>query len=71
MKNQKYACDICEKVFKSTNGVKHHIQNHDKIIELKCNICERIFMRNSGLRNHFRKCHDEEAEITYMRNWIQ
>ena len=47
-------CEICEKEFKNTSGLKKHFNNtHDlKKNEYNCNICQKVFNFQSRLTKH-------------------
>lgn len=46
-----YACDICQKVFKSNIGLSRHKQIH-KTKQYGCDVCGKTFRRQSSLHNH-------------------
>ena len=52
-------CEICDKEFKSNNGLKRHFNIVHKLMkELQCNICQKVFKTQSELTKHVKNSHE-------------
>ena len=59
-------CEICEKEFKNTRGLKTHFDiTHDLKKEHQCNICQKVFNIKGYLTNHM-KFETFLANVTIM-----
>ena len=51
-------CEICDKEFKSSKGLKNHfILVHKLMKEHQCNICQKVFKLQSQLTSHVKIAH--------------
>ena len=54
-------CEICDKAFKSNNGLKHHFNIVHKLMkEHQCNICQSAFKLQSQLTSHMKTAHENK-----------
>ena len=57
-----YQCDICDKFYSLSQGLKVHVRNiHLKIGHKKCHICEAVMFRGH-LKRHIDIVHNEEKK---------
>lgn len=54
-------CQICDKKFKTLEGVEKHRLDHRKVFE--CEPCKRVFTTKIRLYNHNRRFHSAEKDI--------
>ena len=68
---QKYYCDICNREFTSSRGLKVHIISHNKEEKpkiLDCNFCNKTFSNTKILKIHFTRCKEKkESEIKHVK----
>ena len=51
--NNPFKCEICDKEFKSNNGLKNHFNIVHKLMkERRCNICQKVFKLTNELSSH-------------------
>lgn len=55
-------CEICNKVFSSSQTFSNHMKLHSKDLEFKCEICRKCFVSRSVLGNHM-KTHDDSYKV--------
>ena len=54
-------CEICDKEFKSNNGLKYHFNIVHKLMEEhQCNICQSEFKLQSQLISHMKNTHENK-----------
>ena len=54
-------CEICDKEFKSHNGLKHHFNiTHNLEKQYQCNICQKNFLVKSQLTSHVKIVHQNK-----------
>ena len=59
---KQHFCEICSKVFSSSQTYSNHMKLHSKELEYKCEVCGKCFVSRSVLGNHM-KTHDESNKI--------
>ena len=59
---KQHFCEICNKVFSSSQTYSNHMKLHSKELEYKCEVCGKCFVSRSVLGNHM-KTHDESNKI--------
>ena len=64
MKDQiKIKCEICDKEFKTKNGLKNHFNiTHDLEKEHHCNICQKAFNILNQLTTHMKVVHSKNKK---------
>ena len=56
-------CEICDKEFKSNNGLKYHFNTFHKLMkEHQCNICQQKFKLQSQLTSHVKITHENQKK---------
>ena len=56
-----YKCEICDKEFKTYNGLKYHFNITHKLEKiLQCNICQKNFNTQSQLTWHTKFVHEDQ-----------
>ena len=54
-------CEICDKEFKTNNGLKNHFNLVHKLMkEHQCNICQKVFKLQSQLTLHMKIAHENK-----------
>ena len=53
-KRGQHECDVCEKRFRESSGLKRHVRIHTNEKPYECDVCEKRFTRASSLRDHMR-----------------
>ena len=54
-------CEICDKDFKSNNGLKNHFNIVHKLMkEHQCNICQKVFKLQTQLNSHVKIVHENK-----------
>ena len=54
-------CEICDKEFKSNNGLKNHFNIVHKLMkEPQCNICQKVFKLQTQLTSHVKIAHENK-----------
>ena len=54
-------CDICDKEFQSSNGLKYHFNTtHNLEKEYQCNICQKVFNIQNQLTLHVKTVHENK-----------
>ena len=54
-------CEICDKEFKSNNGLKTHLNLVHKLMkEHQCNICQAVFKVQRQLNSHVKIAHENK-----------
>ena len=54
-------CEICDKEFRSNNGLKNHLNVFHKLMdEHQCNICQSVFKLQSQLNSHVKIIHENK-----------
>ena len=57
-------CDICDKDFKSTDGLRAHFNGvHNVIKEHQCNICQKVIRFQCQLISHVKTTAHENIKI--------
>ncbi len=54
-----FACEICQKTFKTPQDVKIHRVVHSDLKKYKCQLCEKEFKRTTNLKEHLLTHSDE------------
>ena len=53
-----FKCEICEKEFKKSKGLKYHFNiSHNLKQQHQCNICQKVFNIQSQLNSHVKIVH--------------
>ena len=56
-----FKCEICEKYFKKSNGLKYHFKVvHNLERQHHCNICQKAFDSQSKLTRHMKLVHENK-----------
>ena len=66
-------CEICEKDFKSNEGLRKHFNNvHNYSEEHQCNICQKNFKLHAKLILHVKIVHENKklhkCDVTHVEN---
>ena len=71
MKDQiKIKCEICDKEFKTKNGLKNHFNiTHDLQKEHLCNICQKAFNILNQLTTHMKVVHSKNKAYHKCESW--
>ena len=68
-------CEICDKEFKSNNGLKNHFNIVHKLMKkYQCNICQSIFKLQCHLNYHMKIAHQNKKyhKVTHVqRHFVQ
>ena len=60
-----YKCEICDKEFKTNNGLKSHFNiTHNLKKEHQCNICQKVFNIQDHLTSHVKIVHENKKHHT-------
>ena len=51
-------CEICTKMFKSTNHLQQHLKTHSDEKHYSCNLCSKSFKWDSSLNTHIQAAHN-------------
>ncbi|XP_061725619.1 oocyte zinc finger protein XlCOF6-like isoform X1 [Cydia pomonella] len=59
-----YPCDLCDKSFRSSNGLKSHMMGHTGERPHVCQVCQKAFKHKSHLKFHL-QIHNENRQYPY------
>ena len=66
-------CEICDKEFKSSKGLKNHIDIVHKLMEEhhQCNTCQKVFKLQSQLTSHVKTVHEKKKYHKCGNHFLQ
>ena len=53
-KRTQHECDVCEKSFRRSGGLKRHVRIHTNEKPYECDVCEMSFRDSCTLKSHMR-----------------
>ena len=57
-----FACNVCNKIFETKNGLNFHLKNHQQEDprKFKCDSCGQFFTQSGFLKTHVKTIHEKQ-----------